>query len=69
LNVRAQVNERYAEAIDWLRQQGRAQEAQRFELMRRNLPPVRSEKQLIADALTGRHAAASRQDSNQGRLL
>jgi len=69
LNVRAQVNKRYAEAIDWLRQQGRAQEAQRFELMRRNLPPVRSEKQLIADALTGRHAAASRQDTDQRRLL
>jgi hypothetical protein len=69
LNVRAQVNERYAEAIDWLRQQGRTQEAQRFELMRRNLPPVRSEKQLIAEALTGWRAAARRQDTDQGRLL
>jgi hypothetical protein len=65
LNVRAQVSERYAEAIYWLRQQGRVGEAQRFELMRRNLPPVRSEKQLIADALTGRHAAARRQDTDQ----
>jgi hypothetical protein len=69
LNVRAQVNKRYAEAIDWLRHQGRAQEAQRFEHMRRNLPPVRSEKQLIADALTGRNAAARRQDTDQRRSL
>jgi hypothetical protein len=37
--------------------------------MRRNLPPVRFAKQLIADALTGRHAAASRQDTNQSRFL
>jgi len=50
MNVRAKVNERYGEAIQWLRQQGREEEARRFELMQRNLPSVRSEKQLLADA-------------------
>jgi hypothetical protein len=54
MNVRAQVNERYGEAIQWLRQQGREEEARRFELLHRSLPPVRSEKQTIADALLGR---------------
>ena len=54
MNVRAQVNERYGEAIQWLRQQGREEEARRFELLHRSLPPVRSEKQIIADALLGR---------------
>jgi hypothetical protein len=34
-----------------LRQQGRDEEAPRFELMHRNLPLVRSENQLIADVL------------------
>ena len=51
LNVRGQVNERYAAAIDWLRKEGRDEEARRFELMQRNLPSVRTEKQLIAQAL------------------
>jgi hypothetical protein len=51
LNVRAKVNERYGEAILWLRQQGREEEARRFDLMQRSLPLVRSEKQFIADAL------------------
>jgi len=37
--------------------------------MRRNRPPVRSEKQLIAEALTGTRAAARRQDTDQGRLF
>jgi len=37
MNVRAQVNERYDEAVRWLRGQGREEEARRFELMRRNL--------------------------------
>jgi hypothetical protein len=65
MNVRAQVNERYREAIHWLRQQGREEEARRFELMHRSLPPVRSEKQLIADALVakqipGNHASSER---------
>ena len=54
MNVWAQVNERYGEAIQWLRQQGREEEARRFELLHRSLPPVRSEKQTIADALLGR---------------
>jgi hypothetical protein len=54
MNVRAQVNERYGEAIQWLRKQGKEEEARRFELLHRSLPPVRSEKQIIADALLGR---------------
>ena len=53
LNVRSEVNERYRDAIEWLRTQGRVQEAHRFEMMQRNLPPVRTEKQLIAEALIG----------------
>jgi hypothetical protein len=63
LNVRAQVNERYGEAILWLRGQGREDEARRFELMHRNLPPVRSEKQLIADALIAQQPAEKSRDS------
>jgi hypothetical protein len=51
MTARAQVNEHYGEAIRWLRGQGREDEARRFELMHRNLPAVRSEKELIADAL------------------
>jgi hypothetical protein len=63
MHVWDQVNERYGEAIRWLRQQGRVEEARRFELMRRNLPPVRSEKHLIADALPcPRSGAALRLD-------
>jgi Relaxase/Mobilisation nuclease domain len=68
LNVRATVNERYGEAIRWLRQQGREEEARRFELMRRNLPPVRSEQQLIADALLGKRRQRSDRGNEQGRL-
>jgi hypothetical protein len=68
MNVRATVNERYGEAIHWLRQQGREEEARRFELMHRNLPPVRSEKQLIADALIVGRAAGKIRDSEQSRL-
>jgi hypothetical protein len=68
MNVRAQVNERYGEAIHWLRQQGREEEARRFELMQRNLPPVRSEKQLVADALMAQQSAGIRKDSGQSRL-
>lgn len=66
-NVRAQVNERYGEAIQWLRQQGREEEARRFELMQRTLPPVRSERQLIADALIARQQIGKDKDSEQGR--
>jgi Relaxase/Mobilisation nuclease domain len=51
MNVRASVNERYGEAIQWLRERGREEEARRLEMMRRSLPPVRSEEQLIADSL------------------
>jgi len=68
MNLRAQVNERYAEAIQWLRQQGREEEARRFELMRRSLPPVRSEKQLIADALIAQQLGGKVQHDEQSRL-
>jgi hypothetical protein len=53
LNVRAEVNERYREAITWLRAQGRAEEAKRFELMQRSLPPVATEQELLARRLAG----------------
>jgi len=68
MNVRAQVNERYGEAIRWLREQGRDEEARRFELMHRNLPLVRSENQLIADALITDQRVTKRRDSEQSRL-
>jgi hypothetical protein len=68
MNVRAKVNERYGEAIHWLRQQGREEEARRFELMHRNLPPVRSEKQLIANALIAQQGDGKGRDSDQSRL-
>ena len=50
-NVRARVNERYREAIVWLRSRGREEEARRLELMQRNLAPIKTENQLIADTL------------------
>jgi len=59
-NVRARVNERYREAIQWLRSHGREEEARRFELMQRNLAPVRTENQLIADSLAA---------PNEGRTM
>jgi hypothetical protein len=68
LNVRAQVTERYAEAIGWLRTQGREVEARRFELMHRTLPPVRTEKQLIAEALLAQRMAQHRPDSDPSRV-
>jgi hypothetical protein len=68
MNVRAQVNERYGEAIHWLRQQGREEEARRFDLMRRNLPPVRSERQLIVDALIAQQSGIRSRDSSDDRL-
>jgi hypothetical protein len=65
MNVRAKVDERYIEAVDWLRGQGREEEARRFEVMRRTLPAVRSEKQLIADALAAQPQIGK--DHEQGR--
>jgi hypothetical protein len=69
LNVRARVDERYAEAIDWLRRQGREEEARRFELMQRTLPPVRSERQLMAEAVIGHQPGAlgTREDPGRAR--
>lgn len=54
LNVRAQVNERYGQAIEWLRGPGREEEARRSELLQRNLAPAKTENQLVADALAAR---------------
>lgn len=51
LNVRADVRRRLQTAIELLRRQGREDEARRFELTLANLPAVRTEKQLLADAL------------------
>ncbi len=68
MNVRAKVSERYGEAIHWLRRQGREQEARRFELMHRNLPPVRCEQQPIADALLGKRRQGNDRGNEQGRL-
>jgi Relaxase/Mobilisation nuclease domain len=65
LNVRAQVNQRYGEAIEWLRSQGRNEEARRFELMRRHLPSVRTEKQLIADALIAQERGGKARDDHR----
>jgi hypothetical protein len=68
LNVRAMVNERYGDAIGWLRQQGREEEARRFELMHRNLPPVRSEQQQIAEAVVAQGPAGGESRAHPGRL-
>jgi hypothetical protein len=68
LDVRATVNERYGEAIRWLRLQGREEEARRFELMHRNLPPVRSEKQLIAESFLPRKRMGTDRSNDQSRL-
>jgi len=59
-NVRARVNERYRDAIQWLRSRGWEEEARRFELMQRNLAPVKTENQLIADTLVAH---------NEGRTM
>jgi len=69
LNVRAKVNKRYGEAINWLRQQGREEEARRFELMQQHLPQVRSEKQMIADAVVAQQRVSSGRNEDQGRAL
>jgi hypothetical protein len=67
MNVRAKVNERYGDAIHWLRQQGREEEARRFEQMQRNLPAVRSENQLIADAFFAQQKLGKDKDNELGR--
>jgi hypothetical protein len=47
--------------------QGREEEARRFELMQRNLLPVRSEKHLIADALVAQQQLGKGKGNEQGR--
>jgi hypothetical protein len=64
LDIRARVNDRYREAIAWLRQNGREEEARRFELMQRNLAPVRGENQVLAEAL-----AATKRELSAGSSL
>lgn len=56
LALRGDVSERYREAAAWYRGQGRDAEARRFELALSRLPPVRTEKQLLAEQV---FAAAS----------
>lgn len=51
LNIRADVRQRWHAAIDLLRKEGQEEEARRFELTLSQLPAVRTEKQIIADAL------------------
>ena len=58
LDARASVVERYQAGIDWLQKSGRHEEAKRLELMLQQLPPVRSEKQLIAEELLAREGRA-----------
>jgi Relaxase/Mobilisation nuclease domain len=67
MNVRATVDKRYDEAIRWLRRQGRDEEARRFELMHRNLPLVRSEKQLLAEGFLQHRSVQKRPDGDQDR--
>ena len=66
-NVRAQVNERYRDAIQWLLSRGREEEARRFELMQRNLAPVKTENQLIADTLVA-HNEGRTMDGREQRV-
>jgi hypothetical protein len=66
-NVRAQVNERYRDAIQWLLSRGREEEARRFELMQRNLAPVKTENQLIADTLVA-HNEGRTMDGQEQRV-
>ncbi len=49
LRERIQVKARYDDAARWLRAQQREAEARRFELLRDGLPPIRTEKQLLAE--------------------
>ena len=49
LRERIQVKARYDDAARWLRTQQRETEARRFELLRDSLPPIRTEKQLLAE--------------------
>jgi hypothetical protein len=51
LNVRAAVHTRYDQAAAFMRSQGREAEARRFEAIKHSLPAVRTEKQMIADAV------------------
>jgi len=54
--------------LSLLREQGREGEAWRFELMHRNLPPVRSEKQLIAESLLARRTPGTQRAHDPARL-
>ena len=63
----SRVVEQEKDEHDGERKQGREDEARRFELMQRTLPPVRSEKQLIADALISQRQIGKGKDSEQDR--
>jgi len=53
LDVRDQVSSRYRDAVTWLRGEGREEEARRFELALASLPPVRTERQQLAEQVFG----------------
>ncbi|MCU0895978.1 MAG: relaxase/mobilization nuclease domain-containing protein [Burkholderiales bacterium] len=53
LDLRGEVVERYREAAAWCRSQGRETEAARFERELSRLPPVRTEKQMLAERVFG----------------
>jgi hypothetical protein len=53
LDLRGDVAERYRQAAAWCRSQGREAEAARFETALSRLPPVRTEKQLLAERVFG----------------
>ena len=70
LNIRGGVDARYAEAVVWLRSQGREEEARRFEMTHRHLAPVRTENQLIAESMQAhRGRAPQHRGADPPRLL
>jgi hypothetical protein len=53
LELRGDVAERYRQAATWCRSQGREADAARFERELSRLPPVRTEKQMLAERVFG----------------
>ncbi len=67
LSERAQVTSRYDDAVRWLRLQRREEEARRFERLRDSLPPVKTEKQLIAESFGAQRGLDSPARADEGR--
>ncbi|HZR01589.1 MAG TPA: relaxase/mobilization nuclease domain-containing protein [Burkholderiales bacterium] len=65
--VRNEVRQRYRVAIEGLRKQGSARDAQRLESMLRSLPPVQTEQQQLADVLISLERASRTGSSHQAR--